>query len=340
MPIVSIIIPAYNASKLIEECIESIINQDFHDWELILINDGSTDDTLEKCERYTSAYSNIKLLDQRNQGVSAARNNGLGIAQGEYVLFMDADDYLPNNSLSIFYKTLLRFPTADIIRGEYDAIDRNRNKLFTSNKKVFNKNKFYPEENIDKFFLKYIKFEYFLWVMWIKRSKINNIRFIKGRTYMEDTEFLFSVLNNVRFCVYVPQIVYNYRKYEGAASYSLNNKKLDDITSCILSLSEQIHNHSNLRSTTIISSIDICWNIVFNYIITIKNTKRNILIDKFKLREKAKQCVTMGYSNTSDLSDFIKEDIDTFVTKFNQRQKLRNRLTLGSRILSSIKAQF
>ena len=82
MPVVSIIIPAYNASRFIRQCIESILNQDFLDWELIIIDDGSTDDTKMICEEYVSINRKIRLISQKNQGVSVARNKGLCISSG------------------------------------------------------------------------------------------------------------------------------------------------------------------------------------------------------------------------------------------------------------------
>ena len=133
MPVVSIIIPAYNASRFTRQCIESILNQDFLDWELIIIDDGITDDTKMICEEYVSINRKIRLISQKNQGVSVARNKGLCISSGEFIMFIDADDLLPCHSLRIFHEALKLHPSTDILRGEFDAIDISGNKIFTSN---------------------------------------------------------------------------------------------------------------------------------------------------------------------------------------------------------------
>ena len=90
--IVSVIIPVYNVEKYISEAIESVLNQSLIDIEVILIDDGSTDNSLLICEQFLQKESRIKLLKQKNSGVSNARNNGLNLAIGKYVFFMDSDD--------------------------------------------------------------------------------------------------------------------------------------------------------------------------------------------------------------------------------------------------------
>ena len=101
MALVSIIMPAYNAEKYIEECLESVRAQSFEDWELIAIDDGSLDSTSQILDRYAGEDSRIKVIHQNNRGVSAARNAGLEEVTGRYIAFVDADDVLPVDSLSV-----------------------------------------------------------------------------------------------------------------------------------------------------------------------------------------------------------------------------------------------
>lgn len=119
---VSIIMPAYNAEKHITECIESILVQSYDNWELIIVNDGSTDGTAGICSRYAESDKRIRILHQKNKGVSAARNTGMKIASGEYIAFADADDILPPKSLEVRIK-LIR--DADLIIGGYELFDEN-----------------------------------------------------------------------------------------------------------------------------------------------------------------------------------------------------------------------
>lgn len=113
---VSIIVPVYNAAQYLEECIESIINQDYPQIELILVNDGSKDNSLEICRRYES--DKVIVINKINEGVSKARNDGIDAATGEYISFVDADDTLPSNCLSILVNAI-KNSNSDMAYGSY-----------------------------------------------------------------------------------------------------------------------------------------------------------------------------------------------------------------------------
>ena len=106
MPKLSIIVPVYNAEIFLDRCIDSILSQGFNAFELLLINDGSTDSSYDICKKYTLLDSRIRLIDQPNGGVSSARNKGLSLAVGEWVLFVDSDDYLVQDSLENVFNNL------------------------------------------------------------------------------------------------------------------------------------------------------------------------------------------------------------------------------------------
>jgi len=101
----SVIIPVYNAEKTIKRCLNSILKQQFRDYEIILVNDGSTDNSLDICRSYAEKYSNIITVNKNNGGASSARNAGLDRAQGDYILFVDSDDYVEDN----YFEELERF---------------------------------------------------------------------------------------------------------------------------------------------------------------------------------------------------------------------------------------
>ena len=104
----SVIIPCYNAEKYIVNCLDSICNNDYKDYEVILINDGSTDDTHEIIMNYISRYENFIYIKQDNKGVSAARNIGLEVVKGDYVTFVDADDTVSKNYFIVSHVKILR----------------------------------------------------------------------------------------------------------------------------------------------------------------------------------------------------------------------------------------
>ena len=107
MPYFSVIIPLYNKESFIEKTLECVLNQTFKDFEIIIVNDGSTDNGLEKIKKFTD--NRIKIFQQENQGVSVARNKGMEMAEGEYFCFLDADDEWKNDCLENFYKAIVRF---------------------------------------------------------------------------------------------------------------------------------------------------------------------------------------------------------------------------------------
>ena len=116
MPRVSIVIPVYNTSRFLEECIRSVVHQDFIDWHAILVDDGSTDDSGTICDQYAATDPRIEVLHQPNQGLSVARNNGLVRAQGEFVLFLDSDDFwLRQDTLTTLLDAMDSHPECDFI---------------------------------------------------------------------------------------------------------------------------------------------------------------------------------------------------------------------------------
>ncbi len=105
----SVIIPVYNAARTLRRCLDSLVDQSFDDYELLLINDGSTDGSDAICREYANAYPCIRYFPKENGGVSSARNLGLEQAKGEYILFVDSDDYVANNYFAVIGQELARY---------------------------------------------------------------------------------------------------------------------------------------------------------------------------------------------------------------------------------------
>lgn len=103
MPKVSVIVPVYNVEKYLEECLDSVLNQTFRDYEVICVNDGSTDSSAEILNDYATKYPRIRIINQENQGLSMARNNGVDAAKGEYIYFLDSDDFIHPQLLELTY---------------------------------------------------------------------------------------------------------------------------------------------------------------------------------------------------------------------------------------------
>ncbi len=125
----SIIIPAYNVEKYIEACLQSILNQSFTDYEILLINDGSSDKTLEIAEAYGKKDSRIKVFSKGNAGLSHTRNYGIERAAGRYIYFVDSDDMLEENALKNIEAVIEKKPDADVIATRYRILDEKTGEL-------------------------------------------------------------------------------------------------------------------------------------------------------------------------------------------------------------------
>lgn len=121
--IFSIVVPVYNVELYIEKCIESLLAQDFEAYEILLINDGSTDASLQICEKYANGNGKIKLFDKENGGLSDARNYGLHEACGMYVLFVDSDDYIENDIIRVMYNEIYQHDFPDVVLYNYFLIE-------------------------------------------------------------------------------------------------------------------------------------------------------------------------------------------------------------------------
>ncbi len=131
---ISIIIPVYNAGNHLSGCLESLILQDFNDFEILLINDGSTDDSLSIIESYATKYEFISYVDKKNEGVAITRNLGISIAKGTYIMFVDNDDFVDKDYLKTYYE-LITSKNCDVVCGGYRRVTDER-VLFESSCKV------------------------------------------------------------------------------------------------------------------------------------------------------------------------------------------------------------
>ncbi|MDR0307801.1 MAG: glycosyltransferase [Chitinispirillales bacterium] len=216
MPIVSVIIPVYNAEKYLARCIDSVLSQSFTDFECILINDGSSDGCPAICNKYAKKDSRIKVIHKENSGVSCTRNVGLNVAQGEWITFVDSDDWVDEKYIEIMYNNAVQNDCALSICG-ISNVDENERELL--------KSKQFPIMFFDKNFAKKTFLApkgYFTTVCvckLVKREYLyrNNIRFDADIKIYEDSLFWFEVIDKVDRIVYDSTSCYNYRKCANTA---------------------------------------------------------------------------------------------------------------------------
>lgn len=198
---ITVIIPVFNSESYLEECILSVVNQDFKEIELIVVDDCSTDNSYKIAERLAANDDRIILLRQkRNLGVAAARNRGLSVAKGDLVLFLDSDDYLFDNCLKKI-DTLQKRTGADVIIS-----------LPVGNNNVLNeKLEFFSRKKAIKYFLNCRKISGYSWGKIYKRSIISKIRFHDDMSYGEDGVFSFDSICNSNIIIYTNYKFYKYR---------------------------------------------------------------------------------------------------------------------------------
>ena len=223
--LISIIVPVYNVVSYLDKCVRSLIQQSHINVEIILIDDGSTDLSLEICNGWQMRDQRIHVIHTDNYGVSHARNVGLEYAQGEYVGFVDADDWIEPD----FYEELLKeimLNDADVASGGYTREELNGG-LITLKKE---NPKIYPREEI---LLKIFSCESPKILYWelcdklFRKDVIANIRFDETIDSAEDMLFFWQVMQNVNKFAYVPSFKYHYRMREGSAVHSgITAKKL------------------------------------------------------------------------------------------------------------------
>lgn len=202
-PLVSIIIPIYNAEAHLARCVESILGQTFGDFELLLVNDGSRDGSLAVCQRYAAVDSRVRVLDKANGGVSSARNLGIESAAAEWVMFVDADDWVEANMLELAVPYV---DSCDIVRLAWVAHHANDVAI---HKRVMNAES--PQQLLKQLIRRRTKLA--IWGTFIRRElfMLYDIRFDVSYNYAEDWLALLRVVCRAKRVKTLPEAyVYHY----------------------------------------------------------------------------------------------------------------------------------
>lgn len=249
---ISFIVPVFNCEKYIKKCISSIINQEISSYEIIAINDGSTDNSLKILKKMQERCSRLKVIDQENHGVSYARNVGLKEASGEYIIFVDSDDFLEENSLSDINNILEKYDYPDIIKFSYNMINKFNKKIYTYSIK----NDFIiKKDDYEKNIFPYIFNTYDLsgvWATAFSKKIIDEIRFEEDIKYGEDMLFMNNILKKSNTIVFLSTSVYNYFENVDSATNKIDiNKSIKQIDDNI-EVFEQVNKLFKLKQEKII----------------------------------------------------------------------------------------
>ena len=223
--LVSVIIPVYNVEKYLEKCIDSVLNQTYNNIEIILVDDGSTDNCGTICDEYSKKDDRIKVIHKENGGLSDARNAGIEIATGKFLTFIDSDDFIEDNYIELLYNTLEDY-NADLSIASHKVIydktimDKSTNEEFSGDSKLILEKILY-DDGVDLS----------AWGKLYKAELFKEVRYPKDRLYEDSatTYKLIDLSNKIAVC---SKPVYNYViREKSITNNTFSEKKLDLITS-------------------------------------------------------------------------------------------------------------
>ncbi|HEV9876547.1 TPA: glycosyltransferase family 2 protein [Streptococcus pneumoniae] len=222
---VSVIIPVYNVEKYLRRCLDSVVNQTYKDIEVILVNDGSPDNSKEICEEYVAKYSNIQLINQKNAGLGAARNTGLQYITGNAATFVDSDDWLELDAIE-YYVASMKKSDADIV-----VTQMIRKKEYFSNEGTNGTTIKEEVLNQEQFAKKYFKIdgnniEYYACAKLYKREIAREVKYPVG-LFAEDVPAAFGYIIRSQKIFYSTKVTYNYFFNDNSLTAKFTDKDFD-----------------------------------------------------------------------------------------------------------------
>lgn len=227
---ISIIIPVYNAEKYIKKCVESALNQTLKDVEVICINDGSPDNSIDILRDMQKVHENLVVIDKHNEGVWKARMDGINIATGEYIGFLDSDDYLEKDFAEKMYNNIQK-SNAEIAICGFKRIDNLTGKVVSKEMKFASDRIIDMEKNAEEL----ISINTALWNKIYKSNILKELDNIDNPPrILEDMMFLSLIYPKINRISFVEDYLYNYMIINGSAMNTLKNDDIDSIKNAML----------------------------------------------------------------------------------------------------------
>lgn len=226
-PIISIIVPIYNVEKYLEECVLSIINQTWDNKQIILVDDGSTDKSGQICDRLQAEYPYIQVIHKENGGLASARNAGLDIAIGEYVGFVDSDDYIEQDMYEKMYQSMIQTNSQVSCCSRYRCIDTDKGReihLIEGSKRIRQFTVMTTEEAVRLLMLNK-GMTYSACDKLFQADLFSQIRFPKENLPSEDIPCIYSILTKCKQIVHIGEEKYYYRFVSNSISKSPFRRK-------------------------------------------------------------------------------------------------------------------
>lgn len=223
---ISVIIPVYNVESYLKRCIESVLKQSYSNLEVILVNDGSTDNSGDICNQFSLLDKRVQVIHQKNLGVSRSRNTGIRYSTGDYITFVDSDDYIENDMYEILVNNIEE-NNADISVCKSRIIYENSNEKITDEK---NEKKLLLKEDAIESLI--CNMDNAVWNKLYKYEIIKNIRFNENITHGEDFYFNLQAFKNCELIIYDNRCKYNYIKRGNSITTSMFSiKSFDEVKS-------------------------------------------------------------------------------------------------------------
>ena len=212
---VSILVPVYNSEKYLRQCLDSIVNQTYKDLQVVIVDDGSKDNSLSICREYADKYEFIEVYHQGNAGVASARNALLDKAKGDYTIFIDSDDWIEPDMIEGLLHYIAEYDLDIVICGSVSEYNDSATAVDTSYCSPLIDNR---EEAVKKFIL-HKELNGSLWNKLVKTSLFHNLRFAKDIWYGEDALMMWQVLQRVNRIGSMPTPYYHYRMNDASISH-------------------------------------------------------------------------------------------------------------------------
>lgn len=225
--LISIIIPVYNVEKYLRQCIDSVVDQTYKNLQIILVNDGSTDDCDKICQEYEKCDQRIQIIRQKNQGLSAARNTGLRYAKGSYVLFLDSDDYIEKTACEAFL-CAAKETESDIVVGGIQTVDETGNIFHCNTELLPEKRIVLNSQTAMRELLTEQQMKGYAWGKLYKREIVDQIQFPVGKAF-EDRFTLYKYFARAHKICICPGTCTYYRMRAGSIMHNTNLKKWYDL---------------------------------------------------------------------------------------------------------------
>ncbi len=305
--LVSVIIAVYNVEKYLKRCLKSVINQTYKNIEIVLVDDGSKDSSGKICDEYKEKYENVVVTHKKNGGLASARNAGLELAKGEYVCFIDSDDWLEENYVEVLYNKI-KENKSQVVRCEFYKNNKKEQKIETEGTDKETK---YNKEQIRENLIPEIllgKRMCYTWALMIKKDVAKKIKFDESKLLLEDTCFFLNLLLHIENIILIPNPLYHY--YENTNSLTRSAKKIEKNMYHLLEINEYIQ----------------------------KELKKVNLDEYCKITDKTYFVIIINHILKFYRANYSNKDIEKCIKKINKNEQFRK---MCNRIdKSEVKAQY